>query len=343
VTRTAFVLGGTGQVGRAVSQRLAEAGWEVTVGARRRRAAPSGVRSVAVDRHQPGALERVLGGGADVLVDVIAFTAGDAEQLNAFAGLVGSVIAISSAAVYTDELGRTLDEATDLDRFPELPVPIPETQPTVEAREQTYATRKVAMERALLEGPLPATIIRACAIHGPGASSLREWYFVKRALDGRPVVLLPDRGESRSHTTSVANLAELVAFAAERPGERILNCGDPDPPSVLEIERAIAAALAHEWTEVLLPQPFYAVPAACDTPWSVPRPFIVDMSAAERKLGYRPVVRYQDAVDETVAWLVDATRRRDWRDVVRGVVRHMENSFDYAAEDDFLLGLVSRP
>lgn len=171
MTRTAFVLGGTGQIGRAVCQRLAEAGWEVTVGARRRRAAPSGVRSVGVDRHQPGALERAVGSGTDVLIDVIAFTAGDAEQLNAFAGLVGSVIAISSAAFYTDERVRTLDEATDLDSFPELPVPIPDTQPTVEAGEQTYSTRKVAMERALLEGPLPTTIIRACAIHGPGAQA----------------------------------------------------------------------------------------------------------------------------------------------------------------------------
>lgn len=66
-------------------------------------------------------------------------------------------------------------------------------------------------------------------------------------------MLLADRGESLFHATSVRNLAELVCLAAERPGTRVLNCGDPDPPTVLEIERAIAAALDHDWVKVLIP------------------------------------------------------------------------------------------
>lgn len=106
-------------------------------------------------------------------------------MLNALAGRIGSAVAISSASVYADERGRTLDEATDLASFPDFPVPIPETQRTVEPSEEAYSTRKVAMERSLIEGPLSATIVRPCAIHGPGAAWSREWHFVKRALDGR--------------------------------------------------------------------------------------------------------------------------------------------------------------
>jgi nucleoside-diphosphate-sugar epimerase len=201
-----LVLGGTGQIGRAVCRRLAEASWEVVAAARGKRPALPGLPAVEVDRSEPGALEKALGDGVDVLVDVIAFTPEDAEQVNGLAGRVGSVVAISSASVYADNLGRTLDEATDLASFPELPVPILETQGTVEPGDATYSTRKVAMEHALLAGPIPATIVRPCAIHGPGASSLREWYFVKRVLDGRRVILLSDWGESLFHTTSVANL-----------------------------------------------------------------------------------------------------------------------------------------
>jgi len=275
------------------------------------------------------------------LIDVIAFTVRDAEQLNRLAGRVGSVVAISSASVYADDQRRTLDGASDLASFPELPVPIPETQRTVDPGEQSYSTRKVAMERGLLAGPIPATIVRPCAIHGPGAAVLREWYFVKRVLDGRRVVLLPDRGSSRFHTTSVRNLAELVFLAAERPVDRVLNCGDPDPPTVLEIERAIAAALGYEWTEVLLQKNHYELPTAVDTPWSTVRPFIVDMTEAERAIGYRPVVRYDEAVPETVSWLVEATEGRDWRDVLPDAVRHMENSFDYSQEDAILTDLVT--
>lgn len=255
---------------------------------------------------------------------------------------MGSVVAISSASVYADQHGRTLDEARDLASFPALPVPIPERQPTVEPGDATYSMRKVAMERALLEGPLATTIVRPCAIHGPGASSLREWHFVKRALDGRRVVLLADRGESRFHTTSVANLAELVLRAAERPGDRIVNCGDPDPPTVLEIERAIATSLGHDWIEVLVPQDGYSAPAA-DTPWSTPRPFVLDMTAAERNLGYRPVAGYGDAVVPTVEWLVEATRTRDWREVLPDGAGTMEGSFDYENEDALLAGLIADP
>lgn len=340
MTASAFVLGGTGQIGRAVCRRLAEAGWDVVAGARGERTALPDVPVVKVDRREPGALARAMRDGVDVLIDVIPFTAEDAVQLNGLAGRVGSVIAISSASVYADELGRTLDEATDLTSFLELPVPVPETQRTVEPGEQTYSTRKVAMERALLEGSLPTTIVRPCAIHGPGASVPREWHFVKRVLDGRRVVLLADRGESLFHTTSVANLAELVLRAAERPANRIVNCGDPEPPSVLEIERAVAAALGHEWVEVLVPEDAYAAPAA-ETPWSTPRPFLVDMTLAENELGYRPVVRYEEAVEETVAWLVEATRDRDWREVLPGAVEYMESSFAYDAEDSFVAKLAA--
>jgi nucleoside-diphosphate-sugar epimerase len=322
-----------------VCRRLAEAGWDVVAAARGERPGLAGIPAVNVDRSESGALADALGDGMDVLVDVISFTEADAEQLNGLAGRVGSVIAISSASVYADDLGRTLDEATDLASFPELPVPIPETQRTVEPGAATYSTRKVAMEQALLTGPIPATLVRPCAIHGPCGSMLREWHFVKRALDGRRVVLLADRGQSLFHTTSVANLAELVLLAAERPANRIVNCGDPEPPSVLGIERAVAAALEHEWIEVLVPQDAYAAPVA-DTPWSTPRPFLVDMTRAETELGYRPVVRYEEAVGETVEWLVEATRGRDWREVMPGAVEHLESSFDYEAEDSFVAALA---
>jgi nucleoside-diphosphate-sugar epimerase len=314
----------------------------VVAGSRGERLVPPGIASVTVDRRKPGALAEALGEGVDLVVDVIAFTEEDAEQLNRLADRIGSVVAISSASVYADDLGRTLDEATDLASCPELPLPVPETQRTVEPGDATYSTRKVALEQALLEGPLPTTIVRPCAIHGPGASVPRELHFVKRALDGRRIVLLADRGESLFHTTSVANLAELIRLAADQPADRVVNCGDPDPPSVLGIERTVAAEMAHEWVEVLVPQDAFAVTAA-ETPWSTPRPFVVDMTRAETELRYRPVVRYQEAVRETIAWLVEATEGRDWREALPAAVEYMESSFDYEAEDSYTASLASQP
>jgi nucleoside-diphosphate-sugar epimerase len=246
-----------------------------------------GVEHRAIDREAAGALRGALGGDVDLLIDVVAFNARHAAQLLELDGQVGSVVAISSAAVYADALGRTLDESTDEPSFPELPVPIPETQATVRPGPETYSTLKVALEQVLLEQDvLPATVLRPCAIHGPGALGAREWWVIGRALDKRPYVVLACAGGTTFHPTSTANLAELIRLAGERPATRVLNCGDPDPPDVRTLVGLVAAAVDYHPVEVLLPgDPQGEVGAS---PWTAPRPFVLDMTAAERDLGYRP-------------------------------------------------------
>jgi nucleoside-diphosphate-sugar epimerase len=289
---------------------------------------------VTVDRADAAALAQAAD-GADVLVDVIPFRSADAEQLLALGQRVGALIAISSASVYTDDAGRSLDEAEAPEDLPRLPMPIPESQPTLPPGDGSYSTGKAAVEEALLErSAVRATVIRPCAIYGRGDRQAREWHFVKRVLDGRDTVVLAYNGASLFHTTSAENLAELIRCCAERPGTRALNCGDPDPPTLLEIARSIAAALDHEWREVLLPGgPEGNVGR---TPWSVPdsHPFVVEMAAAEREVGYQPVTDYRGGVRVACEWLVDATRGQDWRDVLPFHARYYGELFDYDAEDE---------
>ena len=342
MARSAFILGGTGLVGQAVVRRLAEGGWDVVAASRGEREVPSDVaaaaRVVTIDRTADD-LAAAVGDRVDVLVDVVPFRREDAEQLLALKSRVGSLIAISSAAVYADAKGRTLDEATDLESFPELPVPISERQATVAPGDETYATRKAAIERALLgQRTIPATVVRPGAIHGPGDLMSREWYFAKRALDGRRAVVLAHRGASRFQTTAAENLAELVRLAAQRPGTRVFNCGDPDAPTVVEIGRAIAAALDHEWAEVLLSGP--PLGSVGDHPWGVPRPFVLDTTAAELELGYRPVTTYAAAAPATCEWLRQVTAGREWQEALPKLHEHPGELFDYAAEDEFLASLT---
>jgi nucleoside-diphosphate-sugar epimerase len=295
---------------------------------------------VQLDRDDDQALRSALVDGVDVLVDFIAFEPSHAEQLLTLAESIGSLIVVSSSSVYADGKGRTLDEATGPADFPDLRVPITERQRTVEADDATYSTKKVAIERRLLnQDRLPATIVRPGAIHGPGGILPREWYFAKRALDQRKYVVLADRGVGRFHTTSTENLAELILLAADRPGTRVLNCGDPEPPSVLEISRAIASAMEIEWAEVLLANP------AADgeigmTPWSVPRPFVLDMTEAEVVLGYRVVTTYAESVPATCRWVVEATEGRDWRELLTGRSADLWlGNFEYGAEDELIRNL----
>jgi nucleoside-diphosphate-sugar epimerase len=336
MARRAFLLGGSGQTGRALIPRLRERGWDVVVGSRGERELPSGVEHVQVDRADTAALKQALADGADVLVDFVAFEKEHAEQLLALRELVDSLVVISTASVYTDHAGRTFDEAETPEQFPRFPIPISERdQPTVEPGDATYSTKKAAIEQVLLgQEALPATLIRAGAIYGPGGS-VREWYFVKRVLDERRYVVLGDRGQSRFHPISTENLAELIWLAAEHPGRRVLNAGDPGPPTLLEISRAIAAALGHEWTEVLLP----TLGEPCETPWSCPRPVVLDMTEAALEVGYRPVTTYERSVGATCDWLVEATRERPWQELMPRMAEYMHDAFEYAAEDELMRSL----
>jgi nucleoside-diphosphate-sugar epimerase len=159
VARRAFLLGGSGQTGRALIPRLRERGWDVVVGSRGEREIPPGVEHVQVDRGNEAAVRTALGADADVLVDFVAFEREHAEQLLSLHGLVGSLVVLSSASVYTDESGRTFDEATTPEQFPSFPVPIRERdQPTVAPGDESYSTKKAAIEQLLLgQEALPAT------------------------------------------------------------------------------------------------------------------------------------------------------------------------------------------
>jgi nucleoside-diphosphate-sugar epimerase len=316
-------------IGRAAARALAEDGWDVVAVSRSGELpeglAELGVESVIADRADDAQLRAALGAGADVVYDSVAMNREHGEQLNRLEGLAGSLVVISTASVYADDEGRAFDgEGGEL---PRLPVPILETQRTAEPGDATYSTQKAELEQTLLQGPLPSTLIRACAVYGPGAKNPRELFFVKRAVDGRRRVALAWNGESRFHTVSARNLAELIRLAAAQPGDRILNGGDPEPPSTLEICHAVGNALQHEFEPVLLPADEFS------NPWGVPSasPLIVSMEAAERELGYRPAATYPEAVKETCSWLVgELERGRSWDGT------YIADTLDYAAEDEVL-------
>jgi nucleoside-diphosphate-sugar epimerase len=336
----ACVVGATGQIGRAAVRALVADGWEVTAVSRRGgrdERWPAEVRSVAVDRNEDGALARALGDGVDVLVDVVAYDAGHGRQLTALADRIGSAVVISSAAVYEDEQGRNFDTQDEPDGFPLYPLPIPETWRTVAPGDTSYGTRKVALERELLAAgdALPTTVLRAAAVHGPYGPGPRELWFVKRALDGRPVRILAEGGRSVFHPVHVDNLAELIRLAAAKPGSRVLNGADPEAPSVAEIGAAVDAVMGVAGETVLFEGP-PGKDAVGETPWTTPRPMVCGMTAAERELGYRPVTGYAESLPETVAWLTETVAGRDWRDAFPGLAKYGVDFFDYAAEDAWL-------
>ena len=124
--RTALVLG-YGQRGRAVAREMAEQSWQVRV-IRRSADTPTvdldgEIRFERLDRDEPGALQSALRGGADAVIDTIAFTADHGRQWLEVEADIGSLTVISSVSVYCDAEGRTMDQA-QCRGFPDFPVSI---------------------------------------------------------------------------------------------------------------------------------------------------------------------------------------------------------------------------
>ena len=187
-------------------------------------------------------------------MDCACYTAQDAAGLLPLARDAASTVLISSKAVYVDAAGHHSNSRVK----PCFTGPVREDQPTVAPGYGDYRTgegypaNKVAAEQVLLDSGVPVTVLRPSKIHGPGSRQPREWMFVKRVLDRRPVLFLAHRGAGVDHPTAAANVAALIELAARRPGRRILNAADPDAPSALGISRVIARHLGYTWEEVLL-------------------------------------------------------------------------------------------
>lgn len=340
--RTALIIGGTGQIGRATAEALTGAGYRVTSAQRGERTPlePVTGETVVLDREDLQAL-RAAARGHDLVVDTVAFTPAHARQLLLLAGDVGSLVVISTGSVYLGTNGASFDTAQE-SGYPEFPVPIDEMHPTITSERQTYGALKAAMERELLASrDLPVSILRAGATHGPHSPKLREWYFIKRVLDGRPHVVLARNGANRFSTSSTLNIAALVLACAVEPGTRVLNAVDDESLSAAGIAQTVLSVMGS--TASLLGVPGPPVNGAGATPWDAPADFVLSMERARAEVGYQPAVSYRESVERDIQWVqaaVDAADARGgtWRDVFPSVgTRYGPQSwFDYASEDGLL-------
>lgn len=314
---------GAGQIGYAAAGAFANRGWDVTIYARSK---PKWFRR-GLHRFSAYRVGECTPPSADVVFDTIAFDDMDVARYDP--SDVGRLIAISSASVYCDDAGRTLDEA-QTNGWPDFGGAVTEDQATVPPGPATYSTRKVRMEDKARElfGDR-ATVFRPCAIYGAHSRHPREWWFIKRYLDGRPRIPLMDGGASRFQTTDADDIGYAGVLAAERALGGIFNIADEDSPSVLEI----GVALSHSFQP--LPE-FVSAPGdgtVGRTPWSVGKPFMVSAKKLV-KAGFEDQINYGAGVLPASGWLRELNPK-DWRAAFPVLAGYPYDHFDYAAEDEF--------
>ncbi len=265
---------------------------------------------------------------ADLVIDTIAFDGDDIARYDP--DHVGHLITISSASVYCDQHGRTLDEAAQ-NGFPNFNGEITEDQATVPPGPETYSTRKVRMEnRAFDLFGDRATVLRPCAIYGSRSRHPREWWFVKRMLDGRERIPLLFDGRSKFQTTNAQDIASSSLELAEHQIGGVFNIADEYCPTVRQIGEAITEEMR----------------AACEfidagetgmigrTPWSVPRPLMCSDEKLRAATGGCSS-SYNPSCGEAVRWLCEIAPK-DWRAAFPQLAAYPWDMFDYEAEDRFL-------
>lgn len=318
---------GAGQIGFAACFAFLHDGWDVSLFSRTE---PQwGGRWEHYNRFQHYTRGEGPAPEADLVLDTIAYDAEDVDRYQP--DDVGRLILISSASVYCDDQGRTLDEAAQ-NGFPEFSCPITEDQPTVAAGRKTYSTRKVRMENRAEElfGER-ATILRPGAVHGEKSRHPREWWFVKRILDGRTRIPFANRGLSRFQTTSAHTIGYVAQALADEEVGGIFNVKDQDSPSLIEIGKAMEYHLEQDLDLILIDG--YPESGIGRSPWSVPRPFVTS-SAKLKRHGISAGRPYEDDVANTIGELVRNTPT-DWRAAFPQLAAYPWDLFDYEAEDRF--------
>jgi hypothetical protein len=169
---------------------------------------------------------------------------------------------------------------------------------------------------------------------GPGSRHLREWWLIKRVLDGRAAVPLKYRGLSQFHPSTTANIAALAVHCLGLAGSRVLNAADPDCPTVHEIADHFGRAMNHDWQVIPLMDEQSTGPVG-ETPWTSPHPIVLDTSAS-LAIGYEPTLTYAARVPHLVQAALLETSGREWRDVYPDLASYATTMFDYDAEDALL-------
>jgi nucleoside-diphosphate-sugar epimerase len=237
---TFLLIGGTGFIGRVVTQRLVDAGHAVTV-FHRGETSPSRPDAVTTrhgDRNDPEVLRDALDTAApDAVLDVIPYTETQAEALTRLcADRTGRLVALSSGDVYRqyDGLRGASDHEPD-------PIPLGEDAPLRTSRypyrgadtDFAYAHDydKILVEEQVRRGGVPATILRLPKVYGPHDSQ----HYVGGALArlreaGDALVLSEAEAQWRWSRGYVTNVAAAIVAALTDPvaAGRTYNVGEPD-------------------------------------------------------------------------------------------------------------------
>ncbi len=322
----ALVVGGTGPTGPFLVNGLLRRGYAVTIlhrGTHEVAEIGPEVEHIHADPHFRQTLDEALAGRS---FDLVLATYGRIRFVaEATVGKTARFISIGGVPCYRGYYHPSAN-------FPSgMPVPIPEDAPLVESEsEERFGYLIAATEKAVLQCHPNAAIFRYPYVYGPYQLVPREWSIIRRILDKRKFVLLPDNGLALMTHGYAENLAHAVLLAVDQPqasAGQAYNCGDEIQFTMRQLVEVIAHTMNHELEIVSVPGSV-PVRAGALTPHNHG---MVDLFKLKHQLGYRDLVSSVEAVRRTIKWYLDHPLQRDG-----DMERRLLDPFDYEAEDRWM-------
>jgi nucleoside-diphosphate-sugar epimerase len=325
----ALVIGGTGPTGHFIVNGLIRRGYQVAIlhtGRHELAEIPPAVEHIHTDPFSEEALRNALG---TLTFDLTIAAYGRLRKIvEVMAGRTGRFMSIGGVPAYRGYMNPTVLHP------PGLPVPTSENAPIVPIENEDPKGWRVAQtEEAVFAHHPDATHFRYPFLYGPYQVAPREWCVVRRIIDGRKAIVLPEDGLSLNHSAYVENAAHAVLLAVDKPDAargQIYNCGDEHLLTLRQTVEIIAEALGHRLEIVSMPWQF-AIPSRplMAQPWSTHRVF--DLTRIKTQLGYADMVAPERGLALTARWLKEHPLERGGAGE-----KILQDPFDYRAEDELM-------
>ncbi|MBJ20162.1 MAG: epimerase [Deltaproteobacteria bacterium] len=321
----ALVVGGTGPTGPFIVNRLRDRGYRVTIfhrGTHEVPEIPSDVEHIHGDPHFRKTIDEAIGTRT---FDLVVATYGRIRHIaEAMVGRTGQFVAVGGFATY-----RGFISPGDLHPAG-LPVPVREDAALVATEEeQRFSWLMASTEEAVMEAHPDAALFRYPYVYGPYQIVPREWCVIRRLLDGRRQIILPDGGLTLVTHGYAENLAHGVMLAVDQPeaaAGQIYNCGDDRQLSLAQIVEVIAHTLEREFEIVSMPHALAFSTRVLALGGS--HHTHLDLTKIRNQLGYSDIVPVEEALARTTRWYVEHSPKPGGE-----IEERLGDPFDYAAED----------
>jgi nucleoside-diphosphate-sugar epimerase len=293
-----LVIGGTGFISGALVGRLLEGQHDVTILTRGHTPASFGTSArlsmVRGDRRDESVLREIAQRRVfDVVYDLVAYEPDEsAAAARVFGGKVGRFVHCSTISVYMVSRRVQCPITEDQDKRPLM-----EYWPR-NPFGMDYGIKKRQCEDMLWqahdEKRFPVTMLRPTFVCGPNDPARRDWFWIERILDGKPL-LIPGSGDFSFQNVFIDDVADAFVRVLERPTSigQAYNVASEELYSLNEYLALIGELLGREPALVHIGQerfqqlPFSSHPRGDVFPFNVQRTAVFSIEKAKRELGFR--------------------------------------------------------